>query len=328
MALNFPDSPSVNEKYTDSTSGFTYTWDGTVWKSIGISTTRISNIRELDDISSGFDCSETNFTMAVSGTQVEPVTNQQILISVGGVMQNPGQDFYVNGTSLVFTTAPISGLTFFGILYGTDLTLNTVADGSITVAKLSTGAPAWDASGNTTISGVSTISGAATISGAVSLEDSISLLDNKKINIGTGNDLEIYHDSNNSIINDAGTGDIKIQIGGSDKIVTNSDGIIVTGVTTSGGVTLSSGAFTGSGTGISGVTTTFYTAVGIQSTGTAIGVGVTQLNFIGAGNTFAYNSSTDTVDISIAGGGGGGGSNATASYFASGWGGRTVTNYS
>ena len=45
--------------------------------------------------------------------------------------------------------------------------------------------------------------------------------------------------------------------------------------------------------------------VGIQSGGVVIGAGITQLNFIGAGNTFALNGTT--VDVSIAGGGGGGG---------------------
>ena len=44
--------------------------------------------------------------------------------------------------------------------------------------------------------------------------------------------------------------------------------------------------------------------IGIQSAGTQIGAGITQLNFIGAGNTFAVNGTT--VDISIQGGGGGG----------------------
>ena len=42
--------------------------------------------------------------------------------------------------------------------------------------------------------------------------------------------------------------------------------------------------------------------IGIQSTGTPIGTGATTLNFIGAGNTFAYNSGTKTLDISISGG--------------------------
>ena len=44
--------------------------------------------------------------------------------------------------------------------------------------------------------------------------------------------------------------------------------------------------------------------VGIQSGGVQIGSCITQLNFVGTGNTFAVNGTT--VDISIQGGGGGG----------------------
>ena len=47
--------------------------------------------------------------------------------------------------------------------------------------------------------------------------------------------------------------------------------------------------------------------IGIQSEGTNVTTGViTALNFVGAGNTFVYNTVAKTVDISIAGGGGGG----------------------
>ena len=47
-------------------------------------------------------------------------------------------------------------------------------------------------------------------------------------------------------------------------------------------------------------------AIGIQSAGINMTVGViTALNFVGSGNTFLYDASTQTVDISIAGGGGG-----------------------
>tara|TARA_B100000945_G_scaffold270562_1_gene231908 strand:+ start:626 stop:1300 length:675 start_codon:yes stop_codon:yes gene_type:complete len=51
--------------------------------------------------------------------------------------------------------------------------------------------------------------------------------------------------------------------------------------------------------------------VGIQSGGVQIGAGITQLNFVGTGNTFAVNGTT--VDISIQGGGGGGGGAFTTS---------------
>jgi len=46
------------------------------------------------------------------------------------------------------------------------------------------------------------------------------------------------------------------------------------------------------------------TIAGIQSGGSVVGAGATTINFIGAGNTFSYNPSTKTLDISIEGGGG------------------------
>ncbi len=68
--------------------------------------------------------------------------------------------------------------------------------------------------------------------------------------------------------------------------------------------------------------------IGIQSAGTSIATLINTLNFVGTGNTFLYNSGTNTVDISISGGGGGGGGgNGKTAFFASGWGGvvaRTV----
>ena len=64
-------------------------------------------------------------------------------------------------------------------------------------------------------------------------------------------------------------------------------------------------SFSGSGSGLTGVSTNFVASIGIQSAGTVIGAGITQLNFIGAGNTFAVNGTT--VNISIAGGSGAGG---------------------
>ena len=94
--------------------------------------------------------------------------------------------------------------------------------------------------------------------------------------------------------------------------VTNIDSVgLITarkGIISSGVVTASS--FTGAGSGLTGVSTNFVSAVGIQSAGTVIGVGITQLNFIGAGNTFAVSGTT--VAVSIAGGGGGSGAFTTS----------------
>ena len=134
--LNFPDSPSTGDLYTDSNSGFTYEWNGTVWISKDPSST--SNIRELDNISSSFNGSTTSFTLQVGGVNVEPANVQQLIINIGNVMQNAGEDFTVSGSTLTFTTAPSAGLTFFGTILGTKLTLSSVADGSVSPTSITT----------------------------------------------------------------------------------------------------------------------------------------------------------------------------------------------
>ena len=162
--LNFPDAPSTGDTYTDSNSGFTYEWNGTVWISKDPST--VSNIREIDNISSGFDGSDTTFTLQVSGVNVEPANVQQLIISVGGVMQNAGQDFTLSGSTLTFTTAPTSGLTFFGVLLGTALSLNTVADGSVGTSSFEMPLTIGDGNDSTTIPGNAVVSGILTAGNA------------------------------------------------------------------------------------------------------------------------------------------------------------------
>jgi hypothetical protein len=129
MALNFPNSPTLNQIYTDSTSGFSYQWNGTVWISYSASTT--NNISELDNISGSFNNSTTIFPLTVGGQSVSPASTNQLLISVGGVMQNPTDDYSVSGSNIVFTTAPTNGLTFFGTLLGTAVPIGVSTIGDV-----------------------------------------------------------------------------------------------------------------------------------------------------------------------------------------------------
>ena len=64
---------------------------------------------------------------------------------------------------------------------------------------------------------------------------------------------------------------------------------------------------TGDITGTGVASTEFRAAVGISSAGTVIGAGITQLNFVGAGNTFRVDG--NTMDITISGGARGNGGN-------------------
>jgi len=205
MALNFPNSPTLNQIYVDTTSGFSYQWNGTVWISFSAATS--NQIRVLDDISGSFNNSTLTFALTSGSTSISPPNKQSLIINLGGVIQDPSDDYSVSGSNITFSTAPNNGLSFSGISLGPAIPINTIPDGTVT-------------------------DGSLTVSGLLS--------------------------------------------------TTN---LFVSGISTFvGGFNL-----------------------GIQSTGTNVTTGViTALNFIGAGNTFAYNAGTKTVDISIAGGGGGG----------------------
>jgi hypothetical protein len=61
-------------------------------------------------------------------------------ISISGVTQVAGVDFNVIGTSVVFTAAPPSGTNNIAIRYGSSLPAGSVADASITTAKIVDGA--------------------------------------------------------------------------------------------------------------------------------------------------------------------------------------------
>ena len=60
-------------------------------------------------------------------------------------------------------------------------------------------------------------------------DNALEFADNAKATFGTGADLEIFHDASDSIINDAGTGDLKLQLGGSTKFQLASGGVSLTG---------------------------------------------------------------------------------------------------
>ena len=114
--------------------------------------------RQLDDISSGFDGSDTTHTMQVNSTNVTVGDVNQILLSLGGVIQKPGTDFTVSGSVLTFTTAPAANTSFFAILLGSDNGGTvTPTDGSVTGDKVaSTGAFTIGAAGTaSSLAGIS-----------------------------------------------------------------------------------------------------------------------------------------------------------------------------
>ena len=118
--------------------------------------------RKIDDVSSSFNGGTATFNLRASGDPVYPATTNQLFVSVGGVMQDPGTDFTVAGDQVTFTTAPAAGLSFFALMQGDAVDTNTPGDGTVTTSKIGddqvAGAKLAD---NITISTTSTISDAA-----------------------------------------------------------------------------------------------------------------------------------------------------------------------
>jgi len=96
--------------------------------------------REVDDISSGFNGGTTQFTLQSGGSNVSPGSDTAIVVSLGGVVQNPGTDYTIAASTITFTTAPASGLSFFGVVLAQSIDIETPADGTVTTAKIVDGA--------------------------------------------------------------------------------------------------------------------------------------------------------------------------------------------
>ena len=186
----------------------------------------------IDDISSGFNGSTTSFALQVSGaTPVPfPISTQQVMISVNGVVQEPdptgSAGFKLLGSNIVFSSAPANGHAFFGVINaGADYVTagSEFPDGSATAPSFTfqddqdtgwfrsgSGAVGYSANGAQTLTfdgnGL-TVTGDASFVGDSSKnllwdksDGALEFADNTKAVFGTDSDFQIYHDGTNNYI--------------------------------------------------------------------------------------------------------------------------------
>tara|TARA_R100001129_G_scaffold186277_1_gene177286 strand:+ start:50 stop:1618 length:1569 start_codon:yes stop_codon:yes gene_type:complete len=127
--------------------------------------------------------------------------------------------------------------------------------------------------------------------------DDLIFNDNAKAVFGTSSDgLEIFHNASDSIINDNGTGSLKLQLGGATKAEVVSGGFTVTG-------TVTATAFSGDGSGLTGAGTTINNNADnrvITGSGTAATLnGEANLTYDGS-NLDVTGGLNVTSDVSIA----------------------------
>ena len=211
----------------------------------------------------------------------------------------------ITAVSFVGDGAGLTGIASTdNIITGTAATFNTYPvdiNAGMTVAGVSSFASA--------ISGTTAnFSGNVTVGGVLTYEDVKNVDSLGIITARSGVDVDDFLDVGSNIkLGNAGVitattfkgdGDfVELDVDGH----TNLDNVNVAGVATFAS-TVNATLFSGA------------SQIGIQSAGTQIGAGITQLNFVGTGNTFAVNGTT--VDISIAGGGGAGAGGTWSTYTA------------
>jgi hypothetical protein len=290
MALNFPSSPTIGQVYSDSISGFSYEWDGTVWRSFSPSST--SQIKVLDDISGSFDGVTVSFPITSGGLAINVVNNASLRINLGGVIQSPGIDYSVSGANLVFTTAPESGLSFSGISLGPAV---PVTDSVASVYQKQTyTATAGQTNFNFTAgytagfldvyqNGVRLVAGIDFTAVGGTLFDLINPANlNDDIEaIGYKVSTLVFTDGDLTNLNVSGISTLTGQ--------TNASNINATGIVTAT-------SFSGDGSGLTGV----ISGVDIKEEGSVVGTAITSINFVGSDITATAVGTEATVTISVA----------------------------
>ena len=93
---------------------------------------------KLDELSSQFNGSKTTFNLQAGGEAFYPDNPYTLLVSLGGVIQEPVTSFTINDDQIVFSAAPSAGASsFIVVLATTNVTpLITLTVGSRGGAKI------------------------------------------------------------------------------------------------------------------------------------------------------------------------------------------------
>jgi len=94
------------------------------------------NYLKLDDISSSFNGSTQTFNLTVGGSAFSPGSAFSILVSVGGVIQEPESAYQINNSEITFANAPTASDGFFCIALGMPIGVGVPGNGTVNGAQI------------------------------------------------------------------------------------------------------------------------------------------------------------------------------------------------
>ena len=94
------------------------------------------NYLKLDDISSSFDGSTTTFSLTNGGSAYYPGSELSILVSVGGVIQEPESAYQISNDEITFANAPTAQDSFFCVVLGDAIGINVPGNNTVNGAQM------------------------------------------------------------------------------------------------------------------------------------------------------------------------------------------------
>ena len=258
------------------------------------------------------DGSTTAFTLEKRVNRAE-----EIEVFVNNIQQQPTVAYSANNTTLTFTEAPDSATGNIYVVYrmfAQQNTFNALHDFTDAVTMASTLALTGNAdfNGNLDVDGTTNldavdIDGTLNVQGETTLQTHLNMGDNDKIKLGNSADLLIYHDANDSYIEENGSGNLILSTNGTHIQLQASNGEpMVKGIkdgatelyhnnvkkieTTSSGVTV-----TGNTT-ISGEIAVDGNTLNVQASSNRVGIGTGSPN---AGKLHIENTASGTQERAI-----------------------------
>ena len=134
----------------------------------------IGRFAHLDDITSSFNSACTTFSLMQSSVALVPGAASNLIISLGGVLQEPEVAYTVAGSSIIFSSAPASTQPFFGILLGDVLDVGQVSQGAVINATSLTVTGAATLSNTLAVTGAATLSNTLAVTGATTLSSTVA----------------------------------------------------------------------------------------------------------------------------------------------------------
>ena len=210
------------------------------YKTFNVATVTLGEVTDVDDLvisgqlTSGSAVVGSAVTSNLSGINVSgAVTATSFSGDGSGLTGVASTDYIITGTAATFTNqVDIDNLGVTGITTTGIATISTsVAVGAAVTVTATT--IVVDPAVTTTIDGDVNFQGGNYNISRSRANSSIDFDDNAKARFGSSQDLEIYHNATNSVINDAGTGDLLLAVAGATVEEINASGIKITGVTTS-----------------------------------------------------------------------------------------------